>query len=713
MLTTNQIKAIFSASPTASLITLPNAPDFTIVYANDIYLGITNRRLEEIIGKNLFDVFPENPEEVNHSRPEKLINSLNHALHKKKAHKIQLYRYDIKKKDSAEFETRFWNNDTYPLLDENDEVMYLVINPLDITEKVIITKESSSRGSKLLTKKGLTHPLFKELKDAICVLDLNGGFISFNKVLPELAECTPDILLQSSIKSLIAPEDKDRVLDNFSLALCGEVQNFEHAVLTMKGNHRIVNVTMVPIIVKKETIGVYTMVKDITSLKDAEWRLLKYNQQISNILESITDGFLSVDQNWTITYWNQEAEKIMSTPREAIVGKNLWESFPSAISLKFFEENHKAMSEKITVRYKEYYPALSIWLEVTAYPTNDGLSLYFQDITKRVAIEEQLWEAKKNYKQLFNLNPIPNWVYDDETHAFLNVNQAAIDHYGYSREEFLAMTAQEIRPLEDVEEFNQIHRDKYKYDNRFKCLTRHKKKSGEIIFVEVSVQPIIFNSKKANVVVVVDVTEKLKAEQGLTESIERLNIVLKATSDVIYDWQMATNGLTWNNILSKTFGLAGSDVDTHYKWWQHVHPDDQERVMENFNSHINNRKSKIMHEYRFRTADGSYKFVLDRSYVIYNRNNEPIRMIGAVQDFTEKVNYVRKIEAQNKKLSDITWTQCHIVRAPLSRILGLAELLTYDEQDLEKLELLSHLSHSAVQLDNIIKDIIKKTETLE
>ena len=88
-------------------------------------------------------------------------------------------------------------------------------------------------------------------------------------------------------------------------------------------------------------------------------------------------------------------------------------------------------------------------------------------------------------------------------------------------------------------------------------------------------------------------------------------------------------------------------------------------------------------------------------------------MIGAMQDFTERINYIRKIEAQNQKLSDITWTQCHIVRAPLSRILGLAELLTYDELDLAKMELLSHLSHSAVQLDNIIKDIIKKTEMLD
>ena len=132
--------------------------------------------------------------------------------------------------------------------------------------------------------------------------------------------------------------------------------------------------------------------------------------------------------------------------------------------------------------------------------------------------------------------------------CFLDVNQAAIDHYGYSREEFLSMTLREIRPVEDLEKYEKFQSDRRKCSTLLRTAARHLKKSGEIIFVDLSVQSIDFNGKKAGVVVAVDVTEKRKAEKALNESIERFNIVLEATSDVIYDWNVHANALTWNNM---------------------------------------------------------------------------------------------------------------------------------------------------------------------
>ena len=219
MLTDDQIKSIYRASPTASLILHPDAPNFTIVYANEAYLGTTNTNLENLVGKTLFEVFPEHAKEGNVNRKEKLQLSLNHALHQKEAHRILLYRYDIKKKDSDQYETRYWNNDAYPLLDENNEVMYLVLNPLDVTEKVTIMKESSNSTNKLLTKKNISHPLFKEIPDAIFTLDHKGRFISFNKALPELLECAADSLLQSSFIPFITPEDLESVENHFKHGL--------------------------------------------------------------------------------------------------------------------------------------------------------------------------------------------------------------------------------------------------------------------------------------------------------------------------------------------------------------------------------------------------------------------------------------------------------------------------------------------------------------
>src|SRR5690606_40607456 len=93
--------------------------------------------------------------------------------------------------------------------------------------------------------------------------------------------------------------------------------------------------------------------------------------------------------------------------------------------------------------------ALNKWIEASCYPSSNGLSVYFKDITSRKNNEEQIIKERQKYQNLFSLSPIPMWVYDIETLKFLDVNDAAVQHYGYSREEFLSLTINDIRPKED------------------------------------------------------------------------------------------------------------------------------------------------------------------------------------------------------------------------------------------------------------------------
>jgi signal transduction histidine kinase len=83
-----------------------------------------------------------------------------------------------------------------------------------------------------------------------------------------------------------------------------------------------------------------------------------------------------------------------------------------------------------------------------------------------------------------------------------------------------------------------------------------------------------------------------------------------------------------------------------------------------------------------------------------------------MQNITERINYIQAMEAQNQRLSEISWMQCHLVRAPLASVLGLVELLDDEEQDPSKKELIDHLTKAAQELDDIINHIIKKTEEI-
>lgn len=157
----------------------------------------------------------------------------------------------------------------------------------------------------------------------------------------------------------------------------------------------------------------------------------------------------------------------------------------------------------------------SLSLGVADYLVKDDLSAssLFKSILysierKKKSIE--LEESQKRYSDLFQLSPQPMWVYDIETLRFLNVNDAAIKHYGYSYEEFLSMTIRDIRPAEELPVLeNQVNSVRNKLDTSYSGIFRHCKKNGETIWAEIQSNSIQQDNITARVVLVNDVTERL------------------------------------------------------------------------------------------------------------------------------------------------------------------------------------------------------------
>lgn len=217
---------------------------------------------------------------------------------------------------------------------------------------------------------------------------------------------------------------------------------------------------------------------------------------------------------------------------------------------------------------------------------------------------------------------------------------------------------------------------------------------------------------------VADHTEKLQARIALEASelknkevTDQYNIVSKATNEAIWDWDIIGGSVKWNKGIMGIFGFDHTSYD--HKWWfDRVHPEDVERVTGEIDLLVSTKKLSLRLEYRFRCADGIYKNVLDRGFLMFNKSGEPIRMIGSMQDVTERVNHVSAIEQQNLRLQEISWMQSHHVRAPLARVLGLSELLFDKINDETTKEILSHLIHSAAELDDVIRKIVKKSEVI-
>ena len=225
-----------------------------------------------------------------------------------------------------------------------------------------------------------------------------------------------------------------------------------------------------------------------------------------------------------------------------------------------------------------------------------------------------------------------------------------------------------------------------------------------------------FKGKTAEIQCIgLDITDLKNAETALKISNERYEYVNKATRDAIFDWDIKTGVIKWGDAFFRLFGFDNGDQHTIENWLSNVHSADKEKISKSFNDAIANvTQGNWKGACRFKKANGSYAYVEGNGHIIRDDEGKPMRMIGAIRDITERLNYITAIEKQNKKLLEIAWTQSHVVRAPLSRIMGLTELMkdSTDSEE-EKEELLALLQTSANELDDIIKNISEKTEQID
>lgn len=147
------------------------------------------------------------------------------------------------------------------------------------------------------------------------------------------------------------------------------------------------------------------------------------------------------------------------------------------------------------------------------------------DITEHKRTERALRETEERYRLLFDSNPMPMWVYDRDTFEFLAVNDAAVSHYGYSRDEFLSMTIKDIRSAEDVETL--LHNLSNERGFNSAGTWKHRKKDGTFFDVEIISHPLLFAGRNAKLVLANDVTERKQAQLALRDTEEQLRQVQK------------------------------------------------------------------------------------------------------------------------------------------------------------------------------------------
>lgn len=704
--------------------------------------------------------------------------------------------------------------------------------------------------------------------------------------------------------------------------------------------------------------------------------LSKETQLVLNVLDSITDGFFFVDDNWTVLYWNRSAEKIMSVPAQQIVGQNIWDFYSDAKEMEFYTQYHYSKEHKVAVEFETYYPTQNLWLEVKTYPYSQGLAVYFKDITTKKllaeevtktrlqqdalisATEDLIWSVDKNLKLVVanrafqqlvkeitgsevmpgtsildikhgdrKMLPVHDYhrtlAGEAQTVVYTILVNGAFQHHEVRLQPIINQQTEEIlgvagysrnvtsnkKHQEEIEKSNSILREKEQrlqeltnkletvfhssldmictadYEGRFTNMSRASKqilgydpeeligrryiellhpddtaktldlvshlleggkvtsfrnrmikRSGQIAYIlwsshwddkqqlmfsvgrdastlvqaemlkeatekkltaliqkggdlvaildeaakyqyisgnvekvlgynesdligksaftfiseedlpaikknlselmddgEMKKAEVRFNHKDGSsrclelvgtnllqdpavqgiVINARDITErKLYAEQ-LKAVNDRFEIVMKATNEVIWDYDFAAKKLVWNDNYTALLGYSKHEDDTLLKWKEKIHEEERERVWKSMiEVFVHPSKNYWKAEYRYRKADGSYAYIFDQGYTIKNHQKYPIRFVGAMIDLTERKKIedereliIEELTSSNNDLKQFSFITSHNLRAPLSNILGILNMLDVETFTETNKQLIYLLQSSARQLQETIKDL--------
>lgn len=321
--------------------------------------------------------------------------------------------------------------------------------------------------------------------------------------------------------------------------------------------------------------------------------LYESQEEFKTTLYSIGDAVITTNSKGKIKYLNPVAEELTGWDEKSAYGNNLEEVF------KIINEDsrekvenpvEKVLREGMIVGLANHTLLISksgkeIPIADSGAPIKNennnivGVVLVFRDQTQERESFNKIKESEEKYRYLFENNPQPMWIFDLQTQVFLEVNKAAIEHYGYSREEFLNMKVKDIRPtynkpfaLEDVE----VTPRGYNPNNEWP----HVKKNGEIIYVELTSHSITYNDRPARHVLIKDITDNKLAREKILHNNYLMKYIIEHDPNAIAVHDKDLNYLYVSDRYMKDYNIEGQDIigKHHYEVfpeipdrWKEVH----------------------------------------------------------------------------------------------------------------------------------------------
>ena len=359
------------------------------------------------------------------------------------------------------------------------------------------------------------------------------------------------------------------------------------------------------------------------------------------------------------------------------------------------------------------------------------------DISAQRSTEEALRVSEARYRETWDHAPI-GMAHLDVEGRFIRVNPALCKITGLTEAEFRTRTIRDLTVPETYEkDLEQARRLRDGELDRYVVDKRYVRADGSFVWVNVTATAVHDERGKVQhfLAIVEDISRRKQTEVALGETMERFDLISRATNDVLWDWDVRRDTLWWSDGIVPVFGINADAPSSLRDWSERIRPEDRERVMGSFHAALDSDRLQWTEEFGFRKGDGLYATVRDRGFIVRDPQGEATRVVGAIQDVTlRKQAEMRLVEAQLElqqhavrlesavaertarlqelvnELGTFSYSISHDLRAPLRAIQGFAELLREDVGETLPETDRSHLDRiirASQRMDALIKDVLE------
>jgi PAS domain S-box-containing protein len=554
--------------------------------------------------------------------------------------------------------------------------------------------------------------IFEKASEGILITDNETRQFKYaNPAICKMLGYSQEELIKMSVKDIHPKDSIEKVFAAFDAQAMGDEAISSHvAFLKKDGTIAYADATGTKINIDGRAchVGFFS---DVTERKKAEAVLRKSEVRSQELFNRMSSGVAIYEavnhgQDFIFIDFNPAAERIEKVNRKDILGRPVTEVFPGVKSFKIFEVFQRVWQ----TGKPEYFPENiytdkrdpGSWREnwVFKLPTGEIVTIY-NDITERKKAETKTNEEAIRRRILIDQSRDGIVVLDNNGRVY-EANQQFARMLGYSLEEAHQLQVWDWEYLFPPATVLDMIRTVDEKGDHFE--TRHRRKDGTILEVEISTNAATFSGQKLIFCVCRDITDRKKAEGMLVESNQRLEFALKVGGLGMWDWNPQNGAVVYSDLWAKLLEYESDEVEPNVDFFKrHIYPEDLPSVWERLKAHIEGRLPLFESEHRLSTKSGRWLWILDQGKVVEtDKDGHPVRVVGITANITERRQAEEKLNksyAEEQKLRQQLEEEArarirfidvlaHELKGPLTPILAssgmLQEILSRDQERVQK-----------------------------